>query len=97
MVPRRSSRPRPRSAERFSAAVAGGYEGVVVKDRPPRTPPAGGTAAWVKIKPRHTFDLVVTAAEWGTAGGRAGCPTCTSRPATPRPASWSCWARRSRA
>ena len=22
-------------------------------------------AAWVKIKPRHTFDLVVTAAEWG--------------------------------
>jgi DNA ligase-1 len=22
-------------------------------------------AAWVKLKPRHTFDLVVTAAEWG--------------------------------
>ena len=22
-------------------------------------------SAWVKLKPRHTFDLVVTAVEWG--------------------------------
>jgi len=22
-------------------------------------------SAWIKVKPRHTFDLVVTAAEWG--------------------------------
>ena len=51
--------------ERFSAAVADGYEGVVIKNL--AAPYAAGRrdAAWVKIKPRHTFDLVVTAAEWG--------------------------------
>ena len=52
-------------AARFSDAVAGGYEGVVIKNLD--APYAAGRrdAAWVKIKPRHTFDLVVTAAEWG--------------------------------
>ena len=52
-------------AARFSAAVGGGYEGVVIKNL--TAPYAAGRrdAAWVKIKPRHTFDLVVTAAEWG--------------------------------
>jgi DNA ligase-1 len=45
--------------------VADGYEGVVIKNL--AAPYAAGRrdAAWVKIKPRHTFDLVVTAAEWG--------------------------------
>ena len=50
---------------------------------------------WLKVKPRHTLDLVVLAAEWGTAAAAAGCPTCTSARAT-RPAASSCWARRSR-
>jgi len=52
-------------AARFAAAVAGGYEGVVIKNLD--APYAAGRrdSAWVKIKPRHTFDLVVTAAEWG--------------------------------
>ena len=51
--------------ERFAAAVGHGYEGVVIKNL--AAPYAAGRrdAAWVKIKPRHTFDLVVTAAEWG--------------------------------
>ena len=51
--------------ERFTAAVGDGYEGVVIKNL--ATPYAAGRrdAAWVKIKPRHTFDLVVTAVEWG--------------------------------
>jgi DNA ligase-1 len=52
-------------AERFAVAVTDGYEGVVIKNL--AAPYAAGRrdAAWVKIKPRHTFDLVVTAAEWG--------------------------------
>jgi DNA ligase 1 len=49
----------------FSDAVAKGYEGLVVKN--PSAPYAAGRrdSAWVKLKPRHTFDLIVTAAEWG--------------------------------
>jgi len=49
----------------FAAAVQDGYEGVVVKNL--QAPYAAGRrdGAWVKLKPRHTFDLVVTAAEWG--------------------------------
>ncbi len=49
----------------FADAVARGYEGVVVKNL--HAPYAAGRrdSAWVKVKPRHTFDLVVTAAEWG--------------------------------
>jgi DNA ligase-1 len=42
-----------------------GFEGVVVKNLD--APYAAGRrdSSWVKLKPRHTFDLVVTAAEWG--------------------------------
>jgi DNA ligase-1 len=49
----------------FADAVARGFEGVVAKNL--GAPYAAGRrdAAWVKLKPRHTFDLVVTAAEWG--------------------------------
>ncbi|PWD49750.1 ATP-dependent DNA ligase [Serinibacter arcticus] len=49
----------------FDRAVAGRWEGVVVKK--PDAPYAAGRrdAGWVKVKPRHTFDLAVVAAEWG--------------------------------
>ena len=49
----------------FTDAVSQGYEGLVVKN--PSAPYAAGRrdSAWVKLKPRHTFDLIVTAAEWG--------------------------------
>jgi len=49
----------------FADAVATGFEGVVVKKL--HAPYAAGRrdAGWVKLKPRHTFDLAVTAAEWG--------------------------------
>ena len=64
-VPRQVCATEAEVSERFSAAVADGYEGVVIKNL--AAPYAAGRrdAAWVKIKPRHTFDLVVTAAEWG--------------------------------
>ncbi|MCZ4499538.1 MAG: ATP-dependent ligase [Marmoricola sp.] len=55
----------------FERVVAAGQEGVIVKD--PAAPYAAGRrgAAWVKVKPRHTLDLVVLAVEWGS-GRRRG-------------------------
>ncbi len=62
----------PVEAEAFAAAaIEAGHEGVVVKDL--AAPYAAGRrgAAWVKVKPVHTFDLVVLAVEWGS-GRRSG-------------------------
>jgi len=49
----------------FADALDQGHEGVVVKaaDAPYDVGRRG--TAWVKVKPRHTLDLVVLAAEWG--------------------------------
>ena len=49
----------------FDEAIAAGHEGVMVKDLD--APYAAGRrgAAWLKVKPVHTLDLVVLAAEWG--------------------------------
>ena len=46
-------------------AIARGHEGVVLKslDSPYRAGRRG--SEWIKVKPRHTLDLVVLAAEWG--------------------------------
>jgi DNA ligase-1 len=46
-------------------ALARGHEGVIVKrlDAPYAAGRRG--AGWLKVKPRHTLDLVVLAAEWG--------------------------------
>ncbi len=60
------------AAQAFAAdALARGHEGVVVKAQ--QAPYAMGRrgAAWVKVKPRHTLDLVVLAAERGH-GRRTG-------------------------
>ncbi len=49
----------------FEDALAHGHEGVVVKSL--AAPYAAGRrgAGWIKVKPRHTLDLVVLAVEWG--------------------------------
>ncbi|MFJ7152788.1 ATP-dependent DNA ligase [Streptomyces sp. NPDC100445] len=60
------------AAERFLAdTLARGHEGVVVKalDAPYSAGRRG--ASWLKVKPVHTADLVVLAAEWGH-GRRTG-------------------------
>ncbi|HEX7212445.1 MAG TPA: ATP-dependent DNA ligase [Propionibacteriaceae bacterium] len=64
-VPRTVCTTAAEAADTFADAVKKGYEGVVIKNL--RAPYAAGRrdAAWVKVKPRHTFDLIVTAAEWG--------------------------------
>ncbi|MFE5672144.1 ATP-dependent DNA ligase [Agromyces sp. NPDC056523] len=59
-------------AERVARdALAAGHEGVVVKgvDAPYAAGRRG--ASWIKVKPVHTYDLVVLAAEWGS-GRRTG-------------------------
>ncbi|KXK59176.1 ATP-dependent DNA ligase [Micromonospora rosaria] len=55
----------------FAAALDAGQEGVVVKalDAPYEAGRRG--ASWIKVKPRHTLDLVVLAVEWGS-GRRKG-------------------------
>jgi ATP-dependent DNA ligase I len=57
---------RPEEAAAVLAdALAHGHEGVLVKSLD--TPYEAGRrgAGWLKVKPRHTLDLVVLAAEWG--------------------------------
>jgi DNA ligase-1 len=55
----------------FADTVAAGHEGVVVKDLAAPYDAGRRGAAWVKVKPRHTLDLVVLAVEWGS-GRRQG-------------------------
>jgi DNA ligase-1 len=59
------------AAEFFRRALANGQEGVIVKrlDAPYDAGRRG--SAWIKVKPRHTLDLVVLAVEWGS-GRRSG-------------------------
>src|SRR6478735_3190737 len=62
----------PGAAERISdEALAAGHEGVVVKAIDSVYAAGRRGASWIKVKPVHTFDLVVLAAEWGY-GRRTG-------------------------
>ena len=65
LMPRLVTADPDEAAEFFKDAVARGHEGVVVKSL--TTPYAAGRrgAGWIKVKPRHTLDLVVLAVEWG--------------------------------
>ena len=64
-VPRVVTSDPEQARSHFDAALAAGHEGVVVKalDAPYAAGRRG--AGWLKVKPRHTLDLVVLAAEWG--------------------------------
>jgi DNA ligase-1 len=64
-VPRLITGDPPAAQAHFDGALAAGHEGVVVKalDAPYAAGRRG--ASWLKVKPRHTLDLVVLAAEWG--------------------------------
>jgi DNA ligase-1 len=55
----------------LASSLAAGHEGLVLKalDAPYEAGRRGGT--WLKVKPRHTLDLVVLAVEWGS-GRRRG-------------------------
>ncbi|GAB6984950.1 ATP-dependent DNA ligase [Nocardioides pyridinolyticus] len=59
-------------AEAFLADTLGsGHEGVVVKSLAAPYDAGRRGAAWVKVKPVHTLDLIVLAVEWGS-GRRQG-------------------------
>ncbi|HEY7594908.1 MAG TPA: ATP-dependent DNA ligase [Actinophytocola sp.] len=57
--------------EVLNAALEKGHEGVVVKDLDSTYQAGRRGKAWRKVKPVHTLDLVVLAAEWGH-GRRTG-------------------------
>ena len=64
--------PTPEQAEELTAqALDAGHEGVVVKDLDSTYQAGRRGKAWQKVKPVHTFDLVVLGAEWGH-GRRTG-------------------------
>lgn len=62
----------PEAAETLSReALAAGHEGVLVKSTGSTYTAGRRGKSWVKVKPVHTYDLVVLAAEWGS-GRRRG-------------------------
>jgi ATP-dependent DNA ligase I len=65
LMPRLVTDSAAQASEFFRDAVARGHEGVVVKSL--EAPYAAGRrgSGWIKVKPRHTLDLVVLAVEWG--------------------------------
>ena len=64
-VPRVVAGDREAADAAYAAALEAGHEGVIVKslDAPYAAGRRGG--GWLKVKPVHTLDLVVLAAEWG--------------------------------
>jgi DNA ligase 1 len=64
-IPRTLARDADAARDMLDLALARGHEGVMVKSL--EAPYAAGRrgAGWLKVKPRHTLDLVVLAAEWG--------------------------------
>jgi ATP-dependent DNA ligase I len=65
LMPRLVTDSAAEASQFFRDAVSRGHEGVVVKSL--EIPYAAGRrgAGWIKVKPRHTLDLVVLAVEWG--------------------------------
>jgi ATP-dependent DNA ligase I len=49
----------------FAGAIERGHEGVVVKSLDAPYGAGRRGSEWIKVKPRHTLDLLVLAAEWG--------------------------------
>jgi DNA ligase-1 len=65
VIPRLVTADPLQAAGYFAEVVGLGHEGIVVKSL---TAPYGAGRRggdWIKVKPRHTLDLVVLAAEWG--------------------------------
>jgi DNA ligase 1 len=65
VIPRTVTADLTTAEEFFAEAVARGHEGVVLKSLDSRYAAGRRGSEWIKVKPRHTLDLVVLAAEWG--------------------------------
>jgi ATP-dependent DNA ligase I len=64
-VPRTVTGDPPAAAAFLADALARGHEGVMVKSLTAPYEAGRRGAGWLKVKPVHTLDLVVLAAEWG--------------------------------
>jgi DNA ligase-1 len=64
-VPRAVVADEPAAAAVLSEALAAGHEGVLVKSLQTAYEAGRRGAGWIKVKPRHTLDLVVLAVERG--------------------------------
>jgi DNA ligase-1 len=71
LVARRELTSADDATEFFDEVVAAGFEGMVVKDATSPYEAGRRGAAWRKVKPSWTLDLVVLAVEWGS-GRRRG-------------------------
>ena len=71
VVPRTVTADHDQAKKLLARVVSSGHEGVVVKSLDAPYDAGRRGAAWVKVKPRHTLDLVVLAVEWGS-GRRQG-------------------------
>jgi DNA ligase-1 len=71
LVPRLVTADPGEAAAFFGDLVERGHEGVVLKRLTAPYEAGRRGASWVKVKPRHTLDLVVLAVEWGS-GRRSG-------------------------
>ncbi len=65
LIPRTVTADVAEAEEFFRAAIEAGHEGVVVKSLDSAYVAGRRGSEWIKVKPRHTLDLVVLAAEWG--------------------------------
>ena len=64
-VPQRITADRGEADAFFEEALRRGHEGVMMKDLEGRYEAGRRGAGWLKLKPAHTLDLIVLAAEWG--------------------------------
>jgi len=64
-VPRLVTADQAQASGFLDDAIGRGHEGVVVKSLDATYDAGRRGAGWLKVKPRHTLDLVVLAAEWG--------------------------------
>jgi DNA ligase-1 len=65
IVPRLLTSDPARAEQFFAAAIEAGHEGVVIKSVSAPYGTGRRGSEWIKVKPRHTLDLIVLGAEWG--------------------------------
>jgi len=65
LIPRQVTEDAHAAEAFFGEAVSRGHEGVVLKSLDAPYGAGRRGSEWIKVKPRHTLDLVVLAAEWG--------------------------------
>ncbi|HYG66641.1 MAG TPA: ATP-dependent DNA ligase, partial [Anaeromyxobacteraceae bacterium] len=70
-IPRLVTADPARATAFLEEALRRGHEGLVAKSLAATYDAGGRGGAWLKVKPAHTLDLVVLAAEWGS-GRRRG-------------------------